>query len=368
MGDPPPPCAAPSGSSPGNPDPEPRYKPTVPTLDTLNDARSAHCARGHPRLRHGRSIGSALASITNLLGVHSRVMPCRPTRRAAPVRGGGRSGGTPGLRRVGIRRAPRRSPACDVAYGARRHPPRAAPRSGRTGRQSAMSCIVDSCMVGSRGSLSRWRPSNRRRAVGRGHGAGPWPCGQRGGLAGRPCGLRRPQHTMSNATVSMSPDSPSGSSAPTSVSTTSNTGSWSGEDGSAPRARISTPSCSNCSWHSVKCRSTAWPATVTLDASGSPSSTGSSASEAAAEGDPVAVPGPVRWRGLAYLRGMVAPTLGPVEDEYEELRWEHGPARQGCSLSATWQIHRFSAASSSWGSSSTARSRNGRARSSWPPS
>jgi len=49
MGDPPPPYSAPSGSSPGNPDPEPRSNPIVPTLDTPNVARSARFARIRPK-------------------------------------------------------------------------------------------------------------------------------------------------------------------------------------------------------------------------------------------------------------------------------------------------------------------------------
>ncbi len=49
MGDPPPPYSAPSGSSPGNPDPAPRSNPIVPTLDTPNVARSARFARIRPK-------------------------------------------------------------------------------------------------------------------------------------------------------------------------------------------------------------------------------------------------------------------------------------------------------------------------------
>lgn len=41
------------------------------------------------------------------------------------------------------------------------------------------------------------------------------------------------------------------------------------------------------------------------------------------DGQPVAVPEPGLWRGLVYLRGTVAPMLGPVEEEYEQLRREH---------------------------------------------
>ena len=41
------------------------------------------------------------------------------------------------------------------------------------------------------------------------------------------------------------------------------------------------------------------------------------------DGQPLAVPEPVLWRGLVYLRGTVAPVLGPVEEEYEQLRREH---------------------------------------------
>lgn len=41
------------------------------------------------------------------------------------------------------------------------------------------------------------------------------------------------------------------------------------------------------------------------------------------DGEPVAVPEAVLWRGLVYLRGTVSPVLGPVVEEYEELRREH---------------------------------------------
>jgi hypothetical protein len=41
------------------------------------------------------------------------------------------------------------------------------------------------------------------------------------------------------------------------------------------------------------------------------------------DGHPVAISEPVLWRGLVYLRGTVAPMLGPVEDEYDALQREH---------------------------------------------
>ena len=41
------------------------------------------------------------------------------------------------------------------------------------------------------------------------------------------------------------------------------------------------------------------------------------------EGEPVAVPEEVLWRGLVHLRGTVSPMLGPVEEQYEALRREH---------------------------------------------
>ena len=42
------------------------------------------------------------------------------------------------------------------------------------------------------------------------------------------------------------------------------------------------------------------------------------------DGQPTAVPDPGLWRGLVYLRGTVSPVLGPMEEEYETLRSEHG--------------------------------------------
>ncbi len=47
MGDAPPPYSAPSGSSPGNPDPEPRSNPNEPIVHTLNDAPLAQFAQIH---------------------------------------------------------------------------------------------------------------------------------------------------------------------------------------------------------------------------------------------------------------------------------------------------------------------------------
>ena len=34
------------------------------------------------------------------------------------------------------------------------------------------------------------------------------------------------------------------------------------------------------------------------------------------DGQPLALPEAVLWRGLVYLRGTVAPVLWPVEEEY----------------------------------------------------
>lgn len=67
------------------------------------------------------------------------------------------------------------------------------------------------------------------------------------------------------------------------------------------------------------------------------------------DGEPMSVPEAGLWRGLVYLRGTVSPILGPVEEEYEELRRERAlPSHEEDRAAQLDTIAAAAAAFTSW--------------------